>query len=115
MQLSNTEKAIHNYLLSLYAKHQPEQLMGYLAQQGDVSMRNYMLAGCVLVKGGGSSVLKQLSNTEKAIHNYLLSLYAKHQPEQLMGYLAQQGDVSMNNYILYWQGCALVKGGGPLY
>ena len=59
MQLSNTEKAIHNYLLSLYAKHQPEQLMGYLAQQGDVSMRNYILAGvCPEERGEEGSVLR---------------------------------------------------------
>ena len=35
--LDNTEQAIHNYLLALYAKYQPDKLMGYLERQGDVS------------------------------------------------------------------------------
>ncbi|XP_038059367.1 vacuolar protein sorting-associated protein 18 homolog [Patiria miniata] len=39
LNLFNTEQAIHNYLLSLYAKFQPEELMEYLEQQGDIEDR----------------------------------------------------------------------------
>ncbi|XP_033628364.1 vacuolar protein sorting-associated protein 18 homolog [Asterias rubens] len=37
-----------------------------------------------------------LDNTEQAIHNYLLALYAKYQPDKLMGYLERQGDIEDN-------------------
>ncbi|XP_033107072.1 vacuolar protein sorting-associated protein 18 homolog [Anneissia japonica] len=37
VELVNQESAIHNYLLSLYAKYQPNQLMNYLQRQGDIS------------------------------------------------------------------------------
>ena len=33
-QLTVTEEAIHNYLLSLYAKYKPESLLWYLEQAG---------------------------------------------------------------------------------
>ena len=33
-KLKNTDKAIHNFLLSLYAKHDKEKLMQYLNSQG---------------------------------------------------------------------------------
>ncbi|XP_071954720.1 vacuolar protein sorting-associated protein 18 homolog [Antedon mediterranea] len=38
----------------------------------------------------------ELVNQEPAIHNYLLSLYAKYQPNQLMNYLSRQGDIAEN-------------------
>lgn len=38
--------------------------------------------------------IQMLDNRDQAIHNYLLSLYAKIQPDQLMKYLNFQGQVS---------------------
>lgn len=42
-KLENKDLAIHNYLLSLYAKLQPDNLMTYLQLQGEVShlTKNY--------------------------------------------------------------------------
>ncbi|KAG5878017.1 hypothetical protein JTB14_025471 [Gonioctena quinquepunctata] len=41
-KLRNTDKAIHNFLLSLYAKHSSEKLMNYLREQGqEISTVNY--------------------------------------------------------------------------
>lgn len=37
--------------------------------------------------------IEQLDNKDQAIHNYLLSLYAKLKPDQLMTYLNIQGTV----------------------
>ena len=37
--------------------------------------------------------IQMLDNRDQAIHNYLLSLYAKLQPDQLMKYLNFQGQV----------------------
>lgn len=34
-KLKNTDRAIHNFLLSLYAKYEPKKLMGYLNSQGE--------------------------------------------------------------------------------
>lgn len=37
--LKNTDKAVHNFLLSLYAKYDPKKLMEYLKSQGqDINM-----------------------------------------------------------------------------
>lgn len=53
----------------------------------------------------------KLKNTDKAIHNFLLSLYAKHDPQKLMEYLNSQGQeismVSINKYLLYPTDCAI--------
>ncbi|CAG9821457.1 unnamed protein product [Phaedon cochleariae] len=41
-KLKNTDKAIHNFLLSLYAKYDSQKLMEYLNSQGqEISMVNY--------------------------------------------------------------------------
>jgi hypothetical protein len=41
-KLNNTDKAIHNFLLSLYAKHDKDKLMQYLNAQGqELSLVNY--------------------------------------------------------------------------
>ena len=44
--LSCEDQAIHNYLLSLYAKLQPDQLMKYLHFQGQVriTVLSYLIA-----------------------------------------------------------------------
>lgn len=43
--------------------------------------------------------IEQLKNTEKAIHNLLLSLYAKYDPQKLMNYINSQGqDIVMVKY-----------------
>lgn len=39
--------------------------------------------------------IKELKNREKAIHNYLISLYAKLKPNDLITYLELQGEVSI--------------------
>ncbi|KAJ8923177.1 hypothetical protein NQ315_001731 [Exocentrus adspersus] len=41
-KLKNTDRAIHNFLVSLYAKHSPDKLMEYLNSQGqELSLVNY--------------------------------------------------------------------------
>ncbi|XP_060521918.1 vacuolar protein sorting-associated protein 18 homolog isoform X2 [Cylas formicarius] len=45
----------------------------------------------------------KLKNTDKAVHNFLLSLYAKHEPRKLMDYIASQGqEASLVNYDVYF-------------
>ena len=39
--------------------------------------------------------VQKLDNHDQAIHNFLLSLYAKLQPDNLMTYLQLQGEVRM--------------------
>ena len=74
--LHNRDQAIHNYLLSLYAKLQPRKLMGYFEDQDKV-------------RG-----LHSLLYKNQAIHNYLLSLHTKLQPRKLMGYFEDQVKMS---------------------
>ena len=59
--LHNRDQAIHNYLLSLYAKLQPRKLMGYFEDQDKV-------------RG-----LHSLQYKNQAIHNYLISVYSVRQ------------------------------------
>lgn len=48
-------------------------------------------------------MLENFSVQDKALHNYLLTLYAEHQPESLMRYLARQGqDISRVNYDVHY-------------
>ena len=63
-----------------------------------------MRATEVLLYFQGNEVIKYLEycvndlhNHDQAIHNYLLSLYAKLQPDKLMGYLEDQDKVGY-----YW-------------
>ncbi len=39
--------------------------------------------------------VQMLNNTDQAIHNYLLSLYGKLQPDHLLTYLNLQGQVTI--------------------
>lgn len=45
--------------------------------------------------------IEQLDNKDQAIHNYLLSLYAKLKPDQLMTYLNIQGTVRLLHIIFF--------------
>lgn len=40
--LKNTDKAVHNFLLSLYAKYDSQKLMQYLKSQGHDMVRVYL-------------------------------------------------------------------------
>lgn len=45
--------------------------------------------------------IKDLKNTDKAIHNFLLSLYAKYNQEKMLDYLNSQGqEISMVSSLL---------------
>ncbi|XP_076258770.1 vacuolar protein sorting-associated protein 18 dor isoform X1 [Rhynchophorus ferrugineus] len=47
--------------------------------------------------------ITKLKNTDKAIHNFLISLYAKHNPQKLMEYLRSQGqELALVNYDVYF-------------
>ncbi|XP_023014330.1 vacuolar protein sorting-associated protein 18 dor isoform X2 [Leptinotarsa decemlineata] len=47
--------------------------------------------------------IEKMRNTDKAIHNFLLSLYAKYDSEKLMNYLNSQGqEISMVNYDVHF-------------
>lgn len=46
--------------------------------------------------------VNDLKNTDKAVHNFLLSLYAKYDPKKLMDYLKSQGtDINMVSCFLH--------------
>lgn len=47
--------------------------------------------------------IEQLDNKDQAIHNYLLSLYAKLRPDQLMTYLNIQGTVRLLHIFCHLQ------------
>ncbi|XP_030762434.1 vacuolar protein sorting-associated protein 18 homolog isoform X2 [Sitophilus oryzae] len=47
--------------------------------------------------------ITKLKNIDKAIHNFLVSLYAKHDPRKLMDYLKSQGqELGLINYDVYF-------------
>ena len=53
--------------------------------------------------------VNDLHNRDQAIHNYLLSLYAKLQPRKLMGYLEDQDKVRITTHAMRVQEGHFVK------
>ncbi|XP_054749145.2 vacuolar protein sorting-associated protein 18 homolog [Lytechinus pictus] len=92
-------------------QHIPNDLVSAWLEQGKALEAKKLIPSLVQCDSGPSEkqvleairylefCIKKLGNKEQAIHNYLLSLYCQHQPSNLMGYLAAQGEIADNvNY-----------------
>uniref|UniRef100_H2ZFS1 Vacuolar protein sorting-associated protein 18 homolog n=1 Tax=Ciona savignyi TaxID=51511 RepID=H2ZFS1_CIOSA len=77
-ELSCVDQAIHNYLLSLYAKHSPDAVISYLQRQGDDASEicydvKYALRLCL---GNEKKNVKDKSLHEACVHIYtVMQLY----------------------------------------
>ncbi|XP_071479921.1 vacuolar protein sorting-associated protein 18 homolog [Diadema antillarum] len=94
-------------------QHIPHELVSAWIEQGKRLEAKRLIPSLVQCDSGPSEqqvneairylefCIGKLGNKEQAIHNYLLSLYCQHQPSNLMGYLARQGEIADNvNYDL---------------
>ncbi|KAL1509544.1 hypothetical protein ABEB36_004259 [Hypothenemus hampei] len=90
----------------------PKHMVKTLIEQGKKLSPLRLLPALVACNGEVHSLevirylefcITKLKNTDKAIHNFLLSLYAKYDAEKLMDYLNSQGEEStLVNYDVYF-------------
>lgn len=81
-ELSCTDPAIHNYLLSLYVKYQPSELLSYLKEQGEEKKEvcydvKYALRLCLVDDddGGDDDKTKQILNRACVFIYTVMGLY----------------------------------------